>query len=88
MLRIFRESFSYFKFHIPFRENPGMDDRSTYAWSFAVTVETLITQCPPHRSRRAELPHRALQIYSLPYLSKTFFKSNLIISLFNYFRLN
>ena len=26
------------KVHIPFRENPGKDDRSTYAWSFAYGI--------------------------------------------------
>ena len=38
---------------------------------FTVTVGTPVTQRPPHRSRRAELPHRALQEYSLRKSDKT-----------------
>ncbi len=30
-----------------------------------IAVGTPVTGCPPHRSRRAELPHRAPQSYSL-----------------------
>src|SRR5258707_143843 len=30
-----------------------------------VEVGTPVTRCPPHRSRRAVLPHRALQVNSL-----------------------
>jgi len=40
---------------------------STVYMQKAVTVETPITRHPPHRSRRADFPHRALQKYSLPY---------------------
>jgi len=36
-----------------------------------VTVGQPVTRLPPHRSRRAELPHRALQQYSLPHKVKT-----------------
>jgi hypothetical protein len=31
-----------------------------------IAVERSVTQPPPHRSRRAVFPHRALQKYSLP----------------------
>ena len=55
---------------------------------FLVTVETLITQHPPHSSRRAELPHRALQIHSLPYSSKgKIFNTHLNVWAFSYSRL-
>jgi hypothetical protein len=33
---------------------------------FIVTVGQPVTRLPPHRSQRAELPHWALQRYSLP----------------------
>ena len=33
---------------------------------FKVAIETGITPCTPHRSRRAVFPHRAPQLYSLP----------------------
>jgi hypothetical protein len=32
----------------------------------AIEVELPVTRQPPHRSRHAELPHRALQEYSHP----------------------
>jgi hypothetical protein len=32
----------------------------------AIAVELSVTQQPPHKSRRAELPHRAFQRYSHP----------------------
>ena len=35
--------------------------------SSAIAVETLVARRPPHRSRRAVFPHRALQKYSLPH---------------------
>jgi len=43
--------------------------------SIAIEVEQPVTQLPPHGSRRAELPHRALQYCSLriqptPYLER------------------
>ena len=37
-----------------------------YFMTSPVTVETPVARRPPHRSRRAELPHRAPQEYSLP----------------------
>ena len=32
-----------------------------FDWSDVIEVEQPVTRLPPHRSRRAELPHRALQ---------------------------
>src|SRR6266508_650719 len=37
--------------------------------SCAIAVGPPVTQRPPHRSRRAVFPHRALQFYSLPHSS-------------------
>src|SRR5690348_15756383 len=37
--------------------------------SFSVEVGTPVARCPPHRSRRAVFPHRALQINSLSHES-------------------
>ena len=33
----------------------------------SIAVGPLVTQRPPHRSRRADFPHRALQRFSLPH---------------------
>ena len=38
----------------------------TSIYEGAIAVGLPVTQQAPHRSRRAELPHRALQEYSLP----------------------
>jgi len=43
------------------------------ALSVSVTVDAPVAQRTPRRSRRAESQHQALQIYTLPYLHKTFF---------------
>src|SRR5690554_3450633 len=56
---IFIPPIIYYVFIIPYIINYLTQD-------FRVTVGLPVAQSPPHGSRRAELPHRAPQEYSLP----------------------